>query len=147
MRFLNPAHYKRSCAQRASISGSRCGRFAFIGKSVFGRLSVDFIVHRYSRCRLTAFSDQHIKRFAGFGLVIGWNIPEGREAPARLQAGPHGEPLTPDAYACRIVNSVFRQGRSEAHGERNNERRYCARPRGGERAVSSPTFTGQWARP
>ena len=31
----------------------------------------------------------------------------------------------------RIVKSVCRQGRSEAHGARNNERHGCARPRAG----------------
>lgn len=36
----------------------------------------------------------------------------------------------------RMFKKSVQQGRSEAHGARNNERHVCARPRAGERAVS-----------
>ncbi|CAE6691094.1 hypothetical protein NSPZN2_10226 [Nitrospira defluvii] len=58
------------------------------------------------------------------------------EGTSPFKGGSHVEQLTTAANFGRIVNSVYRQGRSEAHGARNNERHVCARPRVGERAVS-----------
>src|SRR5713226_3088874 len=50
--------YRSIAAQRASVSGSLVGRFAFIGKSVRGRLTVSF----HSGMGIQRFYNEHAVR-------------------------------------------------------------------------------------
>src|SRR5579862_1983846 len=85
--------YRRSCSQAASTRGSFCGRFAFMGKAVRGKLSVLFrssALGVVSDMRIWELSAARRLLVSSLPILLCWNLCVRQEERESLQQTPYG---------------------------------------------------------